>query len=82
MSNTDPASGEGTDAKSAQGQAILKSAQNRLDITQKAYMASQENYLKASSNLLEQQNKLTEISGNLARLTASNITLVSHHHLQ
>lgn len=82
MSNTDPSTGEGTDAKSTQGQAVLKAAQNRLDTTQKAYMASQENYVKASSNLLDQQNKLTEISGNLARLTASNITLVSDRHVQ
>lgn len=77
MPGPEPAEGRELDAKTIQGQTTLQAAQNRMDSTQKALLATQESYVKANAALSEQQNKLTEIQANLKRLAASKITLVN-----
>jgi hypothetical protein len=65
-----------TNAKSAQAQAVLESAKNRLTTTQQHLKDTQELYLQASKELLEQQNKLTEIQGEVTRLGETKLGLV------
>lgn len=64
-------------AKSAQAQAVLESAKNRLATTTQMLTTAQDNYVKTTDMLLQQQNKLADIQATLTNLTASNISLVS-----
>ena len=66
-------------ARTAQAQAVLESAKNRLVTTQQMLTTSQDNYAKTTSMLLQQQNKLGEIQANLKRLSNSNLSLVSSY---
>ncbi|KAH1628851.1 hypothetical protein KXX39_004197 [Aspergillus fumigatus] len=58
-----------TNAKSAQAQAGLAAAKDRLHTTQKTFLSTQKIYQEASSTLIEQENKLTAIQAELQRQT-------------
>ncbi|KAI1855398.1 hypothetical protein JX266_000263 [Neoarthrinium moseri] len=62
-------------AKTAQAQAVLESAKNRLATTSQMLTTAQDNYIKTTDMLLQQQNKLADIQATLAKLTASNVEL-------
>ncbi|KAH3005860.1 hypothetical protein KXW60_004413 [Aspergillus fumigatus] len=58
-----------TNAKSAQAQAGLAAAKDRLHTTQQTFLSTQKIYQEASSTLIEQENKLTAIQAELQRQT-------------
>ncbi|KAH2534612.1 hypothetical protein KXW97_007790 [Aspergillus fumigatus] len=58
-----------TNAKSAQAQAVLDAAKDRLHTTQQTFLSTQKIYQEASSTLIEQENKLTAIQAELQRQT-------------
>ncbi|TVY67615.1 hypothetical protein Focb16_v002486 [Fusarium oxysporum f. sp. cubense] len=62
-------------AKSAQAQAVLEAAKNRLATTTQMLTTAQDNYVKTTDMLLQQQNKLADIQATLTNLTACNISL-------
>ncbi|EGX53053.1 hypothetical protein AOL_s00007g2 [Orbilia oligospora ATCC 24927] len=62
-------------AKSAQAQAVLKAAQDRLSTTQAAYTASMETYQKSTALLIEQQKALEAVKADLLRLADSSMKL-------
>ncbi|KAL5589346.1 hypothetical protein FOVSG1_011213 [Fusarium oxysporum f. sp. vasinfectum] len=62
-------------AKSAQAQAVLEAAKNRLATTTQMLTTAQDNYVKTTDMLLTQQNKLADIQATLTNLAASNISL-------
>ncbi|KAF3915695.1 hypothetical protein AA313_de0208692 [Arthrobotrys entomopaga] len=64
-------------AKSAQAQAVLKAAQDRLSTTQAAYTASMETYQKSTALLIEQQKALEAVKADLLRLADSSMKLAS-----
>ncbi|KAI1171833.1 hypothetical protein F4777DRAFT_593418 [Nemania sp. FL0916] len=64
-----------TNAKSAQAQAVLESAKNRLTTTQQHLMGTQELYLQSSKQLVEQQNKLGEIHAEITKLGQDQLGL-------
>jgi hypothetical protein len=66
-----------TNAKSAQAQAVLESAKNRLATTQEHLEKTQDLYLKSSAQLVEQQTKLAEIQGEITKLGETKLGLVS-----
>ncbi|KAK6529318.1 hypothetical protein TWF281_008495 [Arthrobotrys megalospora] len=59
------------DAKSAQSQAVLKSAQDHLATIQTAYTANMETYEKSTALLSEQQKTLEAVKADLLGLTDS-----------
>jgi hypothetical protein len=66
-----------TNAKSAQAQAVLDAAKDRLHTTQQTFLSTQKIYQEASSTLVEQENKLTAIQAELQRQTTLEASLVS-----
>ena len=64
-----------TNAKSAQAQAELDAAKNRLATTQQHLMATQELYQQASQSLIDQQGKLGEIQADVTRLGQTKVGL-------
>jgi multidrug resistance efflux pump len=65
-----------TNAKSAQAQAELDAAKNRMETTQQHLMATQQLYQQASQQLVEQQGKLAEIQADVTRLGQTQLGLV------
>jgi hypothetical protein len=66
-----------TNAKSAQAQAVLDAAKDRLHTTEQTFLSTQKIYQEASSTLVEQENKLTAIQADLQRQTTLEASLVS-----
>ncbi|KAH2154074.1 hypothetical protein KXW63_002442 [Aspergillus fumigatus] len=64
-----------TNAKSAQAQAVLDAAKDRLHTTQQTFLSTQKIYQEASSTLIEQENKLTAIQAELQRQTKLEASL-------
>lgn len=64
-------------AKTTQAQAVLQSAQNRLETTSAALATAEETYRKSTALLVEEQRKLQELNNTLERLKASSLKLVS-----
>ncbi|GIK00972.1 hypothetical protein Aspvir_005002 [Aspergillus viridinutans] len=64
-----------TNAKSAQAQAVLDAAKDRLHTTQQTFLSTQKIYQEASSTLVEQENKLTAIQADLQRQTTLEASL-------
>ncbi|EAW24615.1 uncharacterized protein NFIA_041930 [Aspergillus fischeri NRRL 181] len=64
-----------TNAKSAQAQAVLDAAKDRLHTTQQTFLSTQKIYQEASSTLVEQENKLTAIQAELQRQTTLEASL-------
>ncbi|GFF59266.1 hypothetical protein IFM51744_09854 [Aspergillus udagawae] len=64
-----------TNAKSAQAQAVLDAAKDRLHTTEQTFLSTQKIYQEASSTLVEQENKLTAIQADLQRQTTLEASL-------
>ncbi|GAB1312821.1 hypothetical protein MFIFM68171_03031 [Madurella fahalii] len=64
-----------TNVKTAQAQAVLEAAKNRMATTQVNLKATQELYLQSSQQLLDQQTKLAEIRGEVTRLSQTQLGL-------
>lgn len=81
MASQDPAERTAQiSAKSAQAQAVLESAKNRLTTTQQMLTTAQDSYVKQTKMLLEQKNELGKIQATLNQLTRTNVSLVCLSH--